>query len=70
MIKNTSKLKFWPPNSPDLSSIENVWDLIQERIQGMEFSNLEELEQKNYYTNKKEFPQNIAKNYSINLLVI
>ena len=47
MIKNTSKLKFWPPNSPDLSPIENVWDLIQERIQGMEFSNLEELEQKN-----------------------
>ena len=47
VIKNTSKLKFWPPNSPDLSTIENVWDLIQERIEGMEFSNLEELEQKN-----------------------
>ena len=69
MIKNTSKLKFWPPNSPDLSPIENVWDLIQERIQGMEFSNLEELEQK-IFTNRTEFPQNIAKDYSINLLAI
>ena len=32
VFKNTSKLKFWSPNSPDLSPIENVWDLIQERI--------------------------------------
>ena len=46
-----------------------MWDLIQERIQGMEFSNLEELEQK-IFTNRTEFPQNIAKNYSINLLPI
>ena len=46
-----------------------MWDLLQERIKGMVFSNLEELEQK-IFTIRTEFPQNIAKNYSINLLPI
>ena len=49
VLKNMKRLKFWPPNSPDLSPIESVWSLIQERIQGREFSNLEELEKKILY---------------------
>ena len=46
VLENMKKLKDWPPNSPDFSPIESVWSLIQERIQGMKFQNLEELEKK------------------------
>ena len=48
VLENMKKLKFWPPNSPDFLPIEIVWSLIQERIQGMNFANLEELEKKIY----------------------
>ena len=38
-----NKLKFWPPNSPDLSPIETIWSFIQQKLQGYKFQNLDEL---------------------------
>ena len=29
-----NKLKFWPPNSPDLSPIETIWNFIQKKFEG------------------------------------
>ena len=32
----------WPPNSPDLSPIENVWGIIQARLDKRQFKNFED----------------------------
>ena len=41
-----NKLKFWPPNSPDLSPIETIWSFIQQKLEGYKFQNLDELKKK------------------------
>ena len=43
------KLDFWLPNSPDLSPLESVWCLIQQKIEGLKFNDLDELEKKILY---------------------
>ena len=63
------KLNFWLPNSPDLSQIESVWCLIQQKIEGLKFNDLDELEKKFCIFGIESF-QIITKNYLINLLMI
>ena len=44
--KIENKLKFWPPNNPDLSPIETIWSFIQQKLEGYKFQNLDELKKK------------------------
>ena len=47
-IKNnfTNYLEFWPPNSPDLSPIEELWSIVEEQLNKYSFKNTEEMAQK------------------------
>ena len=40
------KLKFWPPNSPDLSPIETVRSFMQQKLEWYKFKNLHDLKNK------------------------
>jgi len=56
---NQIEVMFWPPNSPDLSPIENVWNLIKNETR------------KKYYKNKDEMIleiENIMNNFSIDII--
>jgi len=44
-----NKLEFWPANSPDLSPIEELWALVQEKIGKYNFESTEELAKKLQY---------------------
>ena len=35
----------WPPNSPDLSVIENIWAILKNRLKKLTFNSIEELKQ-------------------------
>jgi transposase len=35
----------WPPRSPDLNPIEHIWSLIDQRISGIRFNSLTQLEE-------------------------
>ena len=39
-------LKFWPPNSPELSPIEKVWSFILRKLEGTKFNDLEAFKKK------------------------
>ena len=39
-------LKFWPPNSPDLSPIEELWAIVEEKLNDYSFNSLEEMTRK------------------------
>jgi len=41
--ENIKSLKFWPPNSPEISPIEKVWAFILRKLEGKKFNNLEDL---------------------------
>ncbi|KAK3557200.1 hypothetical protein QTP70_026141, partial [Hemibagrus guttatus] len=42
---NQFEVSTWPPNSPDLNPIENLWDVLDKQVQSMEASprNLQDL---------------------------
>ena len=44
-----NKLEFWPANSPDLSPIEELWALVQEKLSKYNFETTEELTKKLQY---------------------
>lgn len=39
----TNHLEFWPPNSPDLSPIEELWAIVEEKLNSYTFNSLEEM---------------------------
>jgi len=47
--KNKIELMYWPPNSPDINPIENIWNLIKNTVR------------KKYYNSKKEMIDEITK---------
>ena len=42
--KNVKKMEIWPPQSPDLNPIEQVWDLVGSKLDSHKPKNLAELE--------------------------
>ena len=41
--QNVDLIEDWPPNSPDLTCIEQVWSLLEQRIRKYQIKNLEDL---------------------------
>ena len=39
-------LEFWPANQPDLSPIEELWAIVEEKLNCYSFNNLEEMTRK------------------------
>ena len=39
-------LEFWPPNSPDLSPIEELWAIVEEKLNYYSFNSLDKLKRK------------------------
>ena len=39
-------LDFWPANSPDLSPIEELWAIVEEKLNDYSFNSLEEMTKK------------------------
>ena len=42
--KNVRRLEVWPPQSPDLNPIEQIWDLLGRKLDSQKPKNLAELE--------------------------
>ena len=42
--KNMKRMEVWPPQSPDLNPIEQVWDLLGTKLDSYKSKNLVELE--------------------------
>ena len=42
-------LEFWPANSPDLSPIEELWAIVEEKLNNYSFSSLEEMSKKLFW---------------------
>ena len=49
-LQSIKRLKFWPPNSPDISPIEKVWSFILRKLEGKKFNDLEDLKKAVLYT--------------------
>ena len=62
-IKNnfTHYLDFWPANSPDLSPIEELWSIVEEKLNKYSFKNTSEMAQKLQYIWNR-IPKTICKN--------
>jgi hypothetical protein len=43
--ENGVEVMDWPPRSPDLNPIEHIWSLIDQRISGIRFNSLTQLEE-------------------------
>jgi len=41
-----NKLDFWPPNSPDLSPIEELWAIVEDQLNKYEFQTIEQMSRK------------------------
>ena len=44
-----NSLEFWPPNSPDLSPIEELWAIVEEQLSKYTFNSIEEMSKKLQY---------------------
>jgi hypothetical protein len=49
MLNDIKCLKFWPPNSPELSPIEKVWSYILRKLEGIKFNDLDAFKKKVLY---------------------
>ena len=54
-------LKFWPPNSPDLSPIEELWAIVEEKLNDYSFNSLEEMTRKLLWVWNR-IPKTLCKN--------
>ena len=54
-------LEFWPANSPDLSPIEELWSIVEEKLNKYSFKNTSEMAQKLQYIWNR-IPKTICKN--------
>jgi len=54
-------LDFWPPNSPDLSPIEELWAIVEEKLNNYSFNSLEEMTKKLLWIWNR-IPRTICKN--------
>ena len=41
--KNKIELMCWPPNSPDINPIENIWNLIKNNVRSKHYNNKKEM---------------------------
>ena len=62
-IKNnfSNYLEFWPANSPDLSSIEELWSIVEEKLNKYTFKNTSNMAKKLQWVWNR-IPKNICKN--------
>ena len=49
LLSKIKSLKFWPPNSPEISPIEEVWAFIMRRLEGITFNDIESLKKKSSF---------------------
>ena len=54
-------LDFWPPNSPDLSPIEELWSIVEQRLSNYSFNNTDEMARKLQWIWNR-IPKSICKN--------
>ena len=54
-------LEFWPPNLPDLSPIEELWAIVEEKLNYYSFNSLDEMTRKLLWVWKR-IPKTICKN--------
>ena len=48
-LKEIKSLKFWPPNSPEISPIEKVWSFIMRKLEGKKIKDLNQLKNEVLY---------------------
>ena len=49
LLDDIKTLKFWPPNSPEISPIEEVWAFIMRKLEGITFNDIESLKKQVLY---------------------
>jgi len=48
-LQNIKSLKFWPPNSPEISPIEKVWSFVLRKLEGKNIKDLDSLKKEVLY---------------------
>ena len=49
LLKEMKTLKFWPPNSPEISPIEKVWSFVLRKLEGKNIKDLNQLKKEVLY---------------------
>ena len=49
ILQNIKSLKFWPPNSPEISPIEKVWSFVLRKLEGKNIKDLDSLKKEVLY---------------------
>ena len=72
-LENINYLKHWPPNSPDLSSIEIVWSIVQTQLEGKVIKGIDDLKNSILYVWNRipnQYCKNICEKFLADIKIV